>query len=161
MGTMFWQLNDVWPAFSWSAIDYLGNDKLLVERLERAYQPSMFSTILENDSVKVFWICDTMMTPKKYEIHIHLSAWNSKVQYRVVELKQGVQLVFAEPVDPDNVPAHASVLYADYPFASESFDNRLIPEIYDGTFIMRVRLEVDPLTGEHIIITQADGLPDE
>lgn len=37
MGTMYWQLNDLWPSFSWSSVDYLGNWKALHYKLEALY----------------------------------------------------------------------------------------------------------------------------
>jgi beta-mannosidase len=37
MGTTFWQLNDCWPAPSWSAIDYYGRPKVLFQELGNLY----------------------------------------------------------------------------------------------------------------------------
>ncbi len=39
MGTLYWQLNDCWPAISWSGIDYYGNWKALHHYAKRAFQP--------------------------------------------------------------------------------------------------------------------------
>ncbi len=44
MGTIFWQLNDCWPAPTWSSIDYFGNWKALQYRVKEDYQDV---TILE------------------------------------------------------------------------------------------------------------------
>ena len=38
MGTIFWQLNDCWPAPTWSSIDYFGNWKALQYRVKEDYQ---------------------------------------------------------------------------------------------------------------------------
>ena len=37
MGTMFWQLNDCWPAISWSSVDYYGRWKALHYHLKKIY----------------------------------------------------------------------------------------------------------------------------
>lgn len=39
MGSLYWQLDDVWPALSWSAIDYYGRPKALHYEVSRAFAP--------------------------------------------------------------------------------------------------------------------------
>lgn len=39
MGTIYWQLNDCWPAPTWSSIDYLENWKALHYAMREDYQP--------------------------------------------------------------------------------------------------------------------------
>ena len=46
MGTLYWQLNDCWPAPSWSGIDYFGNWKALQYRMKKDYAPI---TVLKKD----------------------------------------------------------------------------------------------------------------
>jgi beta-mannosidase len=38
MGTLYWQLNDAWPAISWSAIDYYGRWKPLQYKAQTLYE---------------------------------------------------------------------------------------------------------------------------
>jgi len=59
MGTLYWQLNDVWPAFSWSGIDYKGTPKLLHHMLKTVYAPQLISCALDGDELGVWWISDT------------------------------------------------------------------------------------------------------
>ena len=58
MGTMYWQLNDVWPSFSWSGIDYKGNNKLLHDYLKTVYAPQLISCNVENERLQIYWISD-------------------------------------------------------------------------------------------------------
>ena len=58
MGTLFWQLNDVWPAFSWSALDYAQNEKILFKMLQEAYAPQTVVALLHQDSLRVYWVSD-------------------------------------------------------------------------------------------------------
>ena len=59
MGTLYWQLNDCWPAISWSSIDYFGNWKALQYKAKKAFKNVLISSKIENDSVKTFIINDT------------------------------------------------------------------------------------------------------
>ncbi len=43
MGTVVWQLNDIWPVASWSGIDYFGRWKALHYAEKRAFAPIMIS----------------------------------------------------------------------------------------------------------------------
>ncbi|TVZ55411.1 beta-mannosidase [Lutibacter sp. Hel_I_33_5] len=59
MGTLYWQLNDCWPAISWSSIDYFGNWKALQYKTKKAFENVLISSKIEKDSVKTFIINDT------------------------------------------------------------------------------------------------------
>ena len=45
MGTLIWQLNDAWPAASWSGIDYFGQWKAMHYFARRFYSPLMVSAV--------------------------------------------------------------------------------------------------------------------
>lgn len=37
MGSLYWQLNDVWPVSSWATVDYYGNYKAAHYRIRHLY----------------------------------------------------------------------------------------------------------------------------
>ena len=43
MGTLYWQLNDIWPVASWASIDYYGRYKALQYVAKRFFAPVMIS----------------------------------------------------------------------------------------------------------------------
>ncbi len=43
MGTLYWQLNDIWPVASWASIDYYGRYKALQYVAKRFYNPVVIS----------------------------------------------------------------------------------------------------------------------
>lgn len=43
MGTLYWQLNDIWPGASWSSIDYFGRYKALHYYAKRFFSPVLIS----------------------------------------------------------------------------------------------------------------------
>lgn len=49
MGSLYWQLNDVWPSFSWSSIDYYGQWKALHYRAKKLYDGVMISIKLASN----------------------------------------------------------------------------------------------------------------
>jgi len=59
MGTLYWQLNDCWPAISWSSIDYLGNWKALHYQAKKAFENVLISTEEKNDSLNIFVVNDS------------------------------------------------------------------------------------------------------
>jgi beta-mannosidase len=62
MGSLYWQLNDCWPAVSWSSIDYFGNYKALQYKAKKAFDNILISSVIKNDSVRTFVINDTFKT---------------------------------------------------------------------------------------------------
>jgi len=58
MGTLYWQLNDCWPAISWSGIDYYGNWKPMQYSVKKNYEKIAISAIRNNDSLDIYIISD-------------------------------------------------------------------------------------------------------
>ena len=58
MGSLFWQLDDCWPAVSWSSIDGYGNPKALYYYARRAFADVLVSPAIEGDTVRVFVVSD-------------------------------------------------------------------------------------------------------
>lgn len=62
MGTLYWQLNDCWPAVSWSSIDYFGNWKALQYQVKRDFENVLISNVVENDTLKTYVVNDNLET---------------------------------------------------------------------------------------------------
>jgi beta-mannosidase len=61
-GSLYWQLNDVWPATSWAAIDYYLRPKMLYYFTKRFYMPVLVSFKEELDAVSVWFTNDLPRT---------------------------------------------------------------------------------------------------
>lgn len=58
MGTLYWQLNDCWPAASWSSIDYFNDPKALYYFARNAYREVLVSPVIEKDMLRVYAVSD-------------------------------------------------------------------------------------------------------
>lgn len=78
MGTLYWQLNDCWPAVSWSSIDYLGNWKALHYQVKRDFENVLISNVVENDTLKTYVVNDRLETLQK-DLEIIIKDFNGNV----------------------------------------------------------------------------------
>ena len=58
MGSLIWQLNDVWPCASWSGIDYYGRWKAMHYFVKRACEEVIVSPYRHGDSLDLFVVSD-------------------------------------------------------------------------------------------------------
>ncbi len=58
MGTLYWQLNDIWPVVSWSSMDVFGRWKPLHYRVRELYQPLFSEVYQEGDSLRLRVVSD-------------------------------------------------------------------------------------------------------
>ncbi len=113
MGTMYWQLNDLWPAFSWSGMDYKGNPKLLHEYLQTVYAPQLISCVVEKDELLIYWISDNEIQDDSAELQFKIYDSNNipelneikkdlvslyASEKRLVMLKNGSSIIFRIPI---------------------------------------------------------------
>lgn len=58
MGTLYWQLNDVWPGASWSSIDHLGRWKALHFHARRFFAPLAVTALRHAGRTRIGVVCD-------------------------------------------------------------------------------------------------------
>ena len=64
MGTLYWQLNDCWPAISWSTTDFYGNWKAAQYMVKDVYKPTISSVIVEQGKLRVYIVSDLLKDRK-------------------------------------------------------------------------------------------------
>jgi beta-mannosidase len=60
MGTIYWQLNDVWPSVSWSSLDYAIGWKTLHYHARRFFAPAALFARLDGERLNVFAMNDSL-----------------------------------------------------------------------------------------------------
>jgi beta-mannosidase len=58
MGSVFWQLNDYWPAVSWSAVDYYGEPKAASFFIRKAFEPVLVPAHVEKGLLRIYTLPD-------------------------------------------------------------------------------------------------------
>lgn len=78
MGTLYWQLNDCWPAISWSSIDYFGNWKALHYKAKKSFEDVLISSKIENGTLKT-WVINDDLDSKKGTLKLTLMNFEGKI----------------------------------------------------------------------------------
>ncbi|OBX26253.1 beta-mannosidase [Gelidibacter algens] len=82
MGTLYWQLNDVWPSVSWASLDYLGNWKALHYTARKAFENVLISSYVKNDTLQTFIINDELK-PQNGKLNIQILDFNGNELWSV------------------------------------------------------------------------------
>jgi len=77
MGTIFWQLNDLWPVASWSSIDYHGRWKVLQHFAARFYAPLLASLIASDNRMEI-WATSDHHNSLELQGELELFTWNGQ-----------------------------------------------------------------------------------
>ena len=91
MGSLYWQLNDVWPGASWSSIDYYGRWKALQYHARRFYAPLRVVAIRKDGRTQVSLVSDRT-SPLKAQLQIRVigmdgkQVWSHRQDVRVAAL---------------------------------------------------------------------------
>ncbi len=97
MGSLYWQLNDCWPAISWSGMDWKGRWKAFQYTVKRLYSDILISPTIENKKLRIYIISDKLNsvrgklsfelkdfegnTLSSYSDNVSLSPMKSKVYF--------------------------------------------------------------------------------
>ena len=78
MGSLFWQLNDCWPAISWSSIDYSGNWKALHYFAQKDFKNVIVNPYINKDSLHIYIVSDSLKA-FSCELKINLMSMEGEV----------------------------------------------------------------------------------
>jgi len=71
MGSLYWQLNDVWPGASWSGMDWFGRWKALQFHARRFFAPVTVAALRKDSRTAVSLVSDRT-TPRRGELRLRL-----------------------------------------------------------------------------------------
>lgn len=84
-GSLIWQLNDCWPAFSWSAVDYSNKYKALIYELKRVFDEQWIQAFFLNEDVLV--ICFDLNNSREDIILEHKSLVGATLNKKRISIK--------------------------------------------------------------------------
>lgn len=77
MGTLYWQINDIWEGPSWSSLEYDGRWKMLHYFAARFFAPVLASAY-EADGRVAIWITSDLPRPISGRLNVELWSWEGK-----------------------------------------------------------------------------------
>lgn len=121
-GTLYWQLNDSWPVFSWSAIDYFKRPKALYYYTKRFYSSIIPLAKINDREIELMIVNDSVLRTVDMEVEVW-SFEGGKIfekKYNNLRIPQdSVTLV-------DTVEIDLNVLFKSVAFARITFDGKMI-----------------------------------
>ncbi|XP_065912906.1 beta-mannosidase-like [Dysidea avara] len=87
MGTLYWQLNDIWQAQSWASIEYNGRWKLLHNAAKKFYAPLLVSPFQQDKNVTVYVVSDDNVNSYNTLVSITLLQWSDGTVVRNYTVK--------------------------------------------------------------------------
>ncbi len=104
MGTLYWQLNDCWPAASWSSIDYYNSWKALHYYVKKAYQSVILAFIPDSEDI-IISICSDRFDNTKVKLKYAIKDFDGKtLEEKVVDSELNFEKsVIAARIDKDDL----------------------------------------------------------
>ena len=163
MGCLIWQLNDIWPAISWSSLEYDGRWKVLHYYEKNFFAPVLVSS-MEKDGMLQIWLTSELNRPIGGELTVNLQDFDgNSIHKRTMHAElepMGSRLLVAIstdelcPVDEDRYERFVSLDFAgsgilvrnehvfseykDLSLAKPNLDCEL-DEDGNGRFVLRIR----------------------
>ncbi len=159
MGSLYWQLNDVWPVTSWSGIDFQNNWKALQYRIKEVFDDVLVSAIRENETIELSLVSD-----KLEDVHgtftvdlKHFDGTKKRLLEQKITLHSGEVQRFPSLKLNDLLPHHQynqsfievhfisddSKTYTDFQMLSPLGKFQLLPSEVD--------IEVEPISNGYVV----------
>ncbi|MCG6188727.1 beta-mannosidase [Maribellus maritimus] len=85
MGSLYWQINDVWPVASWSSTDYYQKWKALQYYVKKGFEPVLVSPYIDGAKFRVGIVNDRLQ-PVNAELYLRLMDFDGQVIWEEASL---------------------------------------------------------------------------
>ncbi|XP_077485138.1 beta-mannosidase-like [Amblyomma americanum] len=103
MGAIYWHLNDVWQAPSWSSIDYNGNWKMLHYFAKRFFEPLLVSPY-DEDGRLIVYVLDDLYRGQPYELLLQVKLYHYASLEPKASISHNITVArYAQPVYVANI----------------------------------------------------------
>jgi beta-mannosidase len=95
MGTLYWQLNDVWPGASWSTLEHNGTWKAAHYKLSELYAPHLLIPVQQDDSLHVYYVSTDNLPIRGANIDVNVMSLSGKPlgAHTVLDIESGKDAV--------------------------------------------------------------------
>lgn len=149
-GTLIWQLNDCWPAISWSLVDFYFRPKAAYYYVKRAYHPVLLSFKEEGPDLVSLWITNDTLDDFRDRIEVGLADFFGNIEYQeIIDIFAPANTVVKIKEFSKN---RINVTYTNFEFLyvnpgnKEVDSNILFFESFKDLNLPHCRLEVDCAT---------------
>jgi beta-mannosidase len=122
MGTLYWQLNDCWPAPTWSGIDYYGNWKALQYRMKKDYE-SVTVLRKENNGVTGYFLHSDLPELSEYTVTCKVFHLSGKL-YSESTKSISLSVLQSKQIDIFNKQKPLADFYVEFTWKSKNGDLR-------------------------------------
>ena len=124
MGTLYWQLNDCWPAISWSSIDYFGQWKALHHAAKEAFENVLISFEQVDELLKVYVVNDHLQAFNE-TLHLTIQDFSGNIIWEIDKTvtvsPSSSQVVYTLPMKELDINATNNFLQASMGAASSLY----------------------------------------
>lgn len=163
MGTLYWQLNDCWPAPSWSSTDYDGHWKALQYAAKKDYANFMVSITVMSDSLKVFAVSDSLVDMKA-TLRLKIFGLDGKILWTrdsetTVKANNSIQIFsspekeFLEDFNPEGILFFAELISNNRVLATRTYRFAAQKDLALEKPIIRYTIEPNPDGSFHLLLT--------
>lgn len=143
MGSIIWQLNDIWPGPSWSTLEYNGKWKLLHYESSRFFAPVYSPAFIKDDKLQVN-ICNDTASSIEMKVTVQFIKFDGSIfapekTVSVRAVPDSVTQAFS--LDLDLEKSNEYFIYVTAEYNNESIVSTVFPALYKHSEVRKANIE--------------------
>jgi len=179
MGSLYWQLNDCWPAISWASLDYYQRWKALHYKVREVNKPTIVVPELLDDQVNIYVVSD-QLDPQKASLNLRLidfagnQLWNNQLDITIepnssqiyfsipkkelIEKNPQESIMLVAEIHNQDQKVDRGILYFERPKDLDLPDTQINIELVKDSSLYHLKIASDKLCKDlYLSLDQGEG----